>query len=336
MGNRYPIGKLPAAHLARLLARWPPTDERVLVGPGLGHDAAVISFGDRCLVAKTDPITFASDQIGWYAVQVNANDVACTGATSRWFLATLLLPELTTVPSLVDAIFVQVVEACEDLGIQLVGGHTEITHGIERPILVGCMLGEVESEGLIRPDGARPGDALLLTKGIAIEGTALIPREKKEEIEGVGTDLLERCRSLLYSPGISVVSDAAIACAAGEVHALHDPTEGGLATGLLEMAQAAEAGLLVREETIPILDETRLLCAKLGLDPLGLIASGALLIAASAADADSILDGLQTAGIEASRIGDVVERQRGLVLSGARGERPLPRFQRDELARLFD
>ena len=135
----YPLGKLPAEHLARLLARYAPFDERVVLGPGVGRDAAVISFGDRYLVAKADPITFATDEIGWYAVHVNANDVACTGATVRWFLATLLLPEGRTDPPLVDAIFDQIAVACAELGVGLVGGHTEITHGLDRAIVAGCI-----------------------------------------------------------------------------------------------------------------------------------------------------------------------------------------------------
>jgi hydrogenase maturation factor len=326
---------LPAEHLARLLARYAPSDERVILGPGVGHDAAVISFGDRYLVAKTDPITFASDEIGWYAVHVNGNDVACTGATARWFLATLLLPEARTDEALVDVIFDQIARACAELGVELVGGHTEITYGIDRPIVVGCMLGEVSPERLVRPDGARPGDALLVTKGIAVEGTAIIARENSG-LAGLDGSLLERCRGFLYDPGISVVRDAAVATAAGEVHVMHDPTEGGLATGLWELAEAAGAGLEVDEAAIPVLPETRTLCAQLGLDPLGLIASGALLLAVAPEGAAAILAALDEAGIAAARIGRVVEREHGLVLRSATGERPLPRFERDEIARLFE
>jgi hydrogenase maturation factor len=330
------LGKLPAEHLARLLARYAPSDERVVLGPGVGHDAAVISFGDRYLVAKTDPITFASDEIGWYAVHVNANDVACTGATARWFLATLLLPEAHTDAALVDTIFDQIARACAELGVELVGGHTEITHGIDRPIVVGCMLGEVAPERLVRPDGARQGDALLVTKGIAVEGTAIIAREKNSGLAGLDGSLLERCRGFLYDPGISVVRDAAVATAAGEVHVMHDPTEGGLATGLWELAEAAGAGLEVDEAAIPVLPETRTLCAQLGLDPLGLIASGALLLAVAPEGAAAILAALDEAGIAAARIGRVVEREHGLVLRSATGERSLPRFKRDEITRLFE
>jgi len=332
----YQLGKLPAEHLARLLARHAPSDQRVILGPGVGRDATVISFGDRYLVAKTDPITFASDEIGWYAVHVNANDVACMGATVRWFLATLLLPEAHTDETLVDTIFDQIAAACRELGVALVGGHTEITHGLDRPIVVGCMLGEVTPERLVRPEGARPGDALLITKGIAVEGTAIIAREKGGELTGLDGSLLERCQGFLYDPGISVVRDAAVATAAGAVHAMHDPTEGGLATGLWELAEAAGVGLEVDETAIPVLPETQTVCTRLGLDPLGLIGSGALLLAVAPADAAVILAALEEAGIATVCIGRVVERERGIVLRGATGERPLPHFERDEIARLFE
>jgi hydrogenase expression/formation protein HypE len=332
----YPLGKLPAEHLAQLLARYAPSDQRVVLGPGVGHDAAVISFGDRLLVAKTDPITFASDEIGWYAVHVNANDVACAGATARWFMATLLLPEGQIDAHRVDILFDQIAAACRELGIELVGGHTEITYGLDRPIVVGCMLGEVAPERLVRPDGARPGDALVITKGIAVEGTAIVAREKGDKLAGLDSSLVQRCQGFLYSPGISVVRDAAVATAAGEVHAMHDPTEGGFATGVWELAEAAQVGMEVDERAIPILPETQILCARLGLDPLGLIASGALLLATAPGDAPAIIAALEEAGIAAVRIGHVVEQERGITLHSAAGERPLPRFARDEIARLFE
>jgi hydrogenase expression/formation protein HypE len=332
----YPLGKLPVEHLARLLSRYAPSDPRVVLGPGVGRDAAVISFGDHYLVAKTDPITFASDEIGWYAVHVNANDIACTGATVRWFLATLLLPEGQADRALVDRIFGQIAAACGELGVALTGGHTEITYGIDRPIVIGCMLGEVAPQQLVRPEMARPGDVLLVTKGIAVEGTAIIAREKGGELTGLDEPLLERCRDFLYNPGISVVQDAAVATEAGRVHAMHDPTEGGLATGLWELAEAAEVGLEIDEAAIPILPETRTVCVPLGLDPLGLIASGTLLMAVAPEDAAAVITALEGSGIAATQIGHVAERGRGVVLRSEAGERPLPHFERDEIARLFE
>ena len=178
MSAAFPLGKLPADVLARLLENIQPADPRVIVGPGIGLDAAVIDMGDRLLVAKSDPITFATDSIGWYAVQVNANDIATTGATARWFLATLLLPESHADAAMAESIFSQIHSACAAISVSLVGGHTEITYGLDRPIVVGAMLGEVTRDRLVRPSGAQPGDALLLTKGIAVEGTAIIARER--------------------------------------------------------------------------------------------------------------------------------------------------------------
>ncbi len=132
---------------------------------------------------KSDPITFATDDIGWYAVQINANDIATTGSTPRWMLATLLLPENQTSPDLVEHIFKQINQAAGALGISLIGGHTEITYDLNRPILMGTLLGEVERSKLIVPSGAQPGDQLLLTKGVPIEATALLAREFSISVE---------------------------------------------------------------------------------------------------------------------------------------------------------
>ena len=338
MGAPFPLGKLPADVLARLLARVAPTDPRVIVGPGIGLDAAVIDMGDRLLVAKSDPVTFATDSIGWYAVQVNANDIATTGATPRWFLATVLLPEARADVTMADNILTQIHGACVAIGASLVGGHTEVTYGLDRPVVVGAMLGEVTRERLVLPSGARPGDALLLTKGIAVEGTAIMAREKANELREFDAAFLERCRNFLTEPGLSVVRDAAIATryAAGRVHAMHDPTEGGLATGLHELARASSVGLMIEASAVPVYAETQVLCRALGLDPWGVIASGALLLAVEAADAENICRALETQGIRAALIGRVTDAANTVLLRDASGLRDLPHFERDEIARLFE
>ena len=332
-----PTGKLPPELLDELLARHSRPDPRVVLGPRAGEDAAIIDMGDRYLVAKTDPITFATDEIGWYAVNVNANDIACCGAVPKWFLATLLLPEQRTDPALVERIFGQIAEACAALDVTLCGGHTEITYGLDRPIVVGQMLGEVAPDAYLTTSGARPGDALILTKGIAVEGTAIIASEKGAELAGgMSRAELDRCVAMLHDPGISVVPDANCAIAAGGVHALHDPTEGGVATGLWELARAAGVGVRVEEGALPVLEPCRALCRHFDLDPLGLIASGALLIAADPGAAGGIVASLAGIGIAASCIGTVVERSEGCVLRDAAGrDRALPHFDRDEIARLF-
>jgi len=337
MSGFLPVGKLKMDYLERLLARYTHVNERVVVGAAVGEDAAVIDFGHRYLVAKTDPITFATEEIGWYAVNVNANDVACTGAVPKWFLATLLLPEGSTDRALVERIFSQLSDACRQLGVSFCGGHTEITYGLDRPIVVGQMLGEVERDQLVTTAGARVGDDIILTKGIAIEATSIIAREKAGELASkYAADFIDRCRGFLHCPGISVVRDAQIATAQARVHAMHDPTEGGLAMGLRELAQAADVGLLINEEGIEILPETRLLCANYGLDPLGVIASGSLLVVLSPEDSARVIEKLAEAGIAAAVIGKVVAREAGLklVAGGVAGD--LPYFERDEIAKLFE
>ena len=337
MSDSFPVGKLPAEHLNRLLAKHTRPDSRLIVGAQVGEDAAVIDMGDRYLVAKTDPITFATDEIGWYVVNVNANDVACAGATPRWFLATLLLPEEKTDLTLVESIFEQMAQACAHLDVTLVGGHTEITYGLDRPVVIGHMLGEVSPDRFVATAGVQVGDDIIVTKGIAVEATAIIAREMGDELRGrFDTDYLQRCQNFLHRPGISVVRDAQIAQAAGKVHAMHDPTEGGLATGLWEMSQAAEVGLEINEAAIPVLPETAALCAQFDLDPLGVIASGALLIACPPTETEAIVTALADAGIPATRLGRAVAPQKGCWLLSPKGERALPLFARDEIARLFE
>ena len=336
--TRIALGKPPPEVLERLFADLPIRDPRVIMGPRVGEDAAVLDIGDRYLIAKVDPITFVAEEIGWYAVHINANDLAVRGARPAWFLMTLLLPEGQADEGLLADVFAQVRDACGAVGATLVGGHTEVTSGLDRPILAGTMLGEVEKDRLITTAGARVGDAVLLSKGIAIEGASILAREFAAPLRdrGVEPDALERARAFVRRPGISVLPDARAAVAASPVHAMHDPTEGGLATGLWELAGAARIGLRLERDAIPVLTECRALCEALGLDPLGLIASGALLLTCPTAGADRILGAWASQGIDGRLIGEVTPAEEGCRLRWRGGEGPLPRFARDEVARLFD
>lgn len=330
-------GKLPAVELAALLAALPQRDSRVLVGPRPGEDAAVIDFGDRALVATTDPVTFTTDRIGWYAVHVNANDVAVVGARPRWFFAVLLLPAHHTSPSTVTDIMGDIVATCEQLHVTVCGGHTEVTTGIDRPIVIGQMLGEADRSRLVCKDGLKPGDVVVLTQAVAIEGTAILARERKRWLDGrVDPEIIERAERLLFEPGISVVEAALTASEAGEVHAMHDPTEGGLETGLAELAAASGLGLEVFADRIPILPETRAISEALGIDPLRLIASGALLIGAPPCAAEPITRALLGRQIPATVIAEVRHPEFGTVMTGAAGRRTLTPADRDELARIFE
>jgi len=332
----FEIGKLPMDFLQVLLERYRGQDERLVVGPQVGEDAAVLDMGNRYLVVKSDPITFVSDEIGWYVVHVNANDIATMGATPRWLLLTLLLPEKRTSREMVEDIFSQVSEACRSLDVVLCGGHTEITYGLDRPIAVGLMLGEVEKEKLVRTAGAQVGDDVILTKGIAIEGTAVLAREMKETLSAqVGTELVTRGQRFLTDPGISVMRDARIMCQAGQPHALHDPTEGGIATGLWELARASGKGIVVDLAKVPVFPETVAFCQSLNLNPMGLIASGALLATVAPKESSRMVAALTQEGIAATIIGRVVGDQPVVQMETPEGFVPMPVFEQDELTRLF-
>ncbi len=329
-------GKLPPELLAELLAANTITDPRVAIRPAVGRDVCAIRMGDNYLVAKTDPITFAADRIGWYVVHVNANDIATVGARPRWFLVTALLPERDTNESLVRQISNDMRQALQQIECELVGGHTEITVGLDRPILVGQMLGEVAADRLIDKANVRPGDRVLLTKGVPIEGTAIIARECRDRLEGTfTTETIERASAFLDRPGISVLAEALAACDAGEVHAMHDPTEGGVATGLWELAQAAGCGLRVDADRIPIVEPGGAFCRHLGLDPLGTISSGSLLICAPPSDARRIEEAVRELGVDCADVGEVLPHGDGIVMVREGREGPLPTFPRDEITRLF-
>ena len=330
-------GKLPPALLAALLVQQPAGDPRVLIGPRIGEYAAVIDMGERLLIATSDPITFATDAIGYYAVTVNANDIAVMGGTPRWFLATLLLPETRTTETLVRDIFAQIRQSCQELHVTLVGGHSEITVGLERAILSGHMLGEVTRERLITSAGAQVGDTIVLTKGFPLEGTAIIARECAATLaaQGYAPEDITGWQQLLFTPGISVVQDAYVLHDAVDVHAMHDPTEGGVATGLRELAQASGVGIHIHAEQLPVLAAGRLLCSVFGLDPLGTIASGALLATLPAAQTARAIEACAAAGIACYPIGTVVANPEELLLCTQTDRQPLPVFARDEIVKLF-
>ena len=331
------LGKLTPNTLEGLLSRIAIDDPRVILGPRVGEDAALLDFGDEVLVAKTDPITFATDLIGWYAVQVNANDVACAGARPRWFMATLLLPQRMNEDGVAE-IFRQITDACRALGVSLVGGHTEVTQNLEQPIIVGCMLGVAPKGRVITTGGARVGDYVILTKGVSLEGAALLARERGDVLRagGMDADDIDAAAALLFDPGISVVKDALTARDAANVHSLHDPTEGGLATALQEVASAAGVGMTIDRNRIPFLPQCVEICKVLNLDPLGLLASGSLIITLPAAETPQLLTALRREGIQASHIGRVTPPEEGIMLRAGNKLTPMPTFDRDELARYFE
>lgn len=335
--NETPLsaGKLPAELLGRLLERNAALSERLVIPPRVGEDAAVIALedSDRYLVVGTDPITFVTEDLGFYVVTINANDVATLGARPLFFSCVLLFPE-GFASSGVERVFSEIRRACVDAGIAWVGGHTEITPAVAHPVAVGQMIGEVSREGLVRKDRMEVGDKLLLTKALAVEAVSIIARERADEVRSAhGEAFLERATGFLHRPGISVVAEALAACSAGglELHAMHDPTEGGLSGGLYELAAASGKGLRIDRDRVPVYPEARALCQQFGLDPLGVIASGSLLLAAAAGAADRIGEALRRRGVDCTQIGEVVAEEGCTYADGTE----LPRFSADEITKLF-
>ena len=258
------------------------------------------------------------------------------GATPRWFLATLLVPEWFTEDDAAK-LFNDIMESCQAIGVTLIGGHSEVTQGLQRPIVMGTMLGEVERDQLITTGGAQEGDSIIVTKGLAIEGTALLASDCAGELRqaGVEESVIGKSASMLDTLGISVLHDAQIS-SQSSVHSLHDITEGGLFTALHEVAAASGLGVAVEEDSVPLLPETAEVCTALGLHPMGLLGSGAMLVTLHPQYTPRLLHALEQAGINAWEIGQMIPAEEGRVLFTRSGEEvPLPVFQRDELARYF-
>jgi len=307
------VGKLDPNMLRQLvLNRLGSQDPRVLLGPSIGEDAAVIDFGDRTLVVHSDPITGAVENVGWLAVNVCTNDIATRGVRPHWILTVILLPENFTVNQL-KHITTQIHEAAKQLGTALVGGHSEVTVGINRPIIITTAIGETVDKKFVRTSGAKVGDSIIVTKGAAIEGTAILAHELSSFLEEkIGKKTIEKAKKFIKMT--SVVKDALTAVEAGEVHAMHDATEGGVAGGLQEIAWASNVGVIVHEKKIPVRSETDAICKALGIDPLKTISSGTLLIAARSESAEKIVAALAREGVRASIIGKVTERAQGIYI----------------------
>jgi hydrogenase maturation factor len=329
-----PVGKLPFELLGSLLSSLSPADDTVVVGPGLGRDAAVIDIGGTLLVVKNDPITFVSREAGTYLVNVNANDLSCLGAVPRWMLVTALLPEHGSTPELVADLFNQLQRSCASLGVSLVGGHTEITAGVPRPLLIGTLIGTAPAGGLLFPGNANRGDRILLARPAAIEGTALLALEREDLLVGeFGTEFVTDAQALLHDPGISVVSIARTLLDAGAVTALHDPTEGGVATGVREIAAASGLGAVMNRDLVPLRAETRAIATYFGLDPLGMLSSGTLLATVGPEQVETVMTCSADAGIDIAVIGKLTSITSGYQLLENNRSSELPVFQTDEVTR---
>lgn len=327
-------GKLPDDELSRILEKYTNnTNERVLLGPKLGEDAAIIDMGSRknnCLAVCVDPIMVNISNAPYFAVAINVNDIVTRGATPKWASSSVFFPEGSTLED-VDIFFEQLYDAIKPHGISIVTGHTEVTSLVKNPGLVLTMLGEVDKDKIITTAGAKEGDSLVLTGGAGIEGTAILATDMYDSLKGkVDESTIEKAKQFLYNPGICVAQAAYIAWNHSP-NALHDPTEGGVRKGIEELAIASGNGVYVNYDKIPIREETKRICSVTGDDPLGIFGSGALLISVSKNKVNALLKEYHEAGMVAQKIGQVTSKEQGRILLYQGNEIPLQASYTDGL-----
>lgn len=327
---RLRVGKLPVEHLAALLAELPTPGPEVLIGPAVGEDAAALEVPAGVLVAATDPITFTTEDLGRLAVIVNANDVAVMGVAPRWFLATVLLPP-GTASAEVSSLFAAIGEALSELDAALVGGHTEVTPAVTQPVVVGQMLGLTEDRRIITSGGAEAGHAIVQVGPAPVEGAAVLARAAGARLAGVSAATLNAAREAIDVPGVSIVRPALLAARLGAT-AMHDPTEGGLAAGLHELATASGVRCVIDRKSVLWFPPGVAVCQAVGADPWSTIASGTLLAAFPGHDAADAVRHLRSAAFDAAIIGSCAP---GVGVEDRAGT-ALPCSERDEVARLFE
>jgi len=331
-------GKLVLKNLSEILAIASSSlNNEVIVPPGVGLDAAVIKLSDNLALAiSSDPITAATENIGYYVVHVNANDIAAIGGDPKWMIVDLFLPEGST-QDIARGVIKEITENLREIRVSLVGGHTEVTPGIDRPIIGGTMIGTLSPQKVTPSSKARAGDLIILTKWAGLEGTAIISKERKEELLNRGLTEEEISQGAKLIKFLSVLREARLAreLAPNLTHAMHDVTEGGVLGGVFEMSLASNLGFELWKDEIPFLPLTMKLCQLFNLDPLALISSGALLISISPEGLSQLTSLFDANGIPWKVIGKFLEdpKRRYIVSSGKREEAYFP--ERDEIWKLF-
>ena len=331
--KRLATGKVPLEVLERcVFPRLGIPSERVLRGAAVGEDAPIIDMGDKVLVIKANPITGTERNIGYLAVHINANDVATRGAKPLWFLSIILLPEMAE-ERVLDKITSEVHEACSILGVQVIGGHTECTPGLKKPLFAGFMVGEAPKNRYLSSNKPEIGDLIVMTKSGGLEGTSILANDLSHILKGkVKPETLKRSKRLVKE--ISIVKEALKAIEIGGVHALHTPTEGGIQNGLYEIAVSSGLGIEVFIDKIPFLPETVEVSKALGVDPLKLMSSGSLLMSVNASMVDVIVGALTDLGIKATVIGKITPSGKPIFVSGSTRKKIEP-VEQDEVYRLL-
>lgn len=306
--------------------------EDILIGPGVGEDCAAIAFGDMVCTLTTDPITGATKDIGKIAVHVSCNDIASSGLMPIALLITILLP-LECTHEDAKGIMLQAQETASEMNVAIVGGHTEFTSAVNRPVLSVTAVGKGDKSQLTATRGAQRGDAIVMSKWAGYEGTAIIANEKWDALlsKGMKEETLARAVGLLEN--LSVVPEGQIG-SRHRVHAMHDVTEGGIYGAVWEMCQASAVGARLIERDIPLLEETKEICRLFELNPYRLISSGSMLMVMSEVDYLAARKEAAVQGIVLTKIGEITA-SKALVVETQNGEEELAPPDVDELYQVF-
>lgn len=307
------IGKVPENVLKRSILKQIKTKRpEVLVGAGVGEDCAIIGLQpDEVMVLSTDPITGTTKEMGRWAVMISANDIASSGAEVIGVLVCALLPPRIREIKIRE-LMQEIETCCQELNIQVVGGHTEVTDAVNRPVLSITGIGKVKKDRMLPTKGAKPGQDIVITKWAALEGTAILAKEKEEELlQKFPAFLIEEAKG--YSQYLSIIKEAAIA-GKSNVSAMHDITEGGVFGALWEMAESAGVGLTIDLKKIPIKQATVEICNYFDVNPYEMMSSGSLMLATD--NGYDLVRVLEEAGIHAAVIGKVTEGNDRVVTNG--------------------
>jgi hydrogenase expression/formation protein HypE len=299
-------GKLTNEELKKIvLERLPICSTDISKGPAVGLDCAIINSHEGFMVVSSDPITGASSDIGSIAIHVSCNDIACAGIKPVAIMLVVIAPSNATREDLIHVIE-QASEAAKEIGIDIVGGHTEVSDAVNRFILMTTAFGFSDRETAISAAGAKPGDSILMTKYAAQEGSAILAADFRERLSAVLTEK-ESETAMNLIKNISVVKEGVL-CGQLKVHAMHDATEGGILGAVWEISEASGAGCRIDLSKVPVLPETKKICTFLGLNPYALISSGSMIIATQ--EPERILLEMSKNGILCSEIGKIIEKDR--------------------------